>query len=145
MLVGVSFLWSMSKAVRIARVAVTVKIALDLKFCWTSLQMFPHFRHRKLDITGCLKIINESDTALIPDQITRRRIFIQFCKAVLNLQKYLVMLVLITLTEVFYPELLTLVHLVQPFEMDFHFKIPFSWIALGCDTPAMGLYFLYFR
>ena len=60
-------------------------------------------------------------------------------KAVLNLQKYLVMLATTTLTEVFYPELLALVHLVQPFEMDFHFKIPFSWIPLRCDTPGIRL------
>ena len=60
-------------------------------------------------------------------------------KTVLNLQKYLVMLVFATLTEVFYPELLTLVHLVQPFEMDFHLKIPFAWIPLRCDTPDIRL------
>ena len=44
----------MSKAVSSARVAVTVKIALDLKFCRTLFWMFCHLLHRKVDITGCL-------------------------------------------------------------------------------------------
>ena len=45
----------MSYAVRIAREAVIVKIELDLRFCLTSLLMLCHFRHRKVDITGCLE------------------------------------------------------------------------------------------
>ena len=44
-----------------------------------------------------------------------------------------------TLAEISNPEPLSLVHLVEPLEMDFHFKISFSGIPIGCDTPANEL------
>ena len=107
-----------SKAVRIARVAVVVKIALDRRSCLTSVHTFCHLCQRKLDITGCLKYNIVLDNYQIE-----------------GLLQDLVIVFSCTFTQVSDPELLVLVLLAHPFEEDIYFKVPFPRLSFGCNAP----------